>query len=120
MSEPNPSQSAQDSRTRVERLEELFDGLVSVCEDIVGKRTPLLDRDGLVVTDDDGRPYMSLPAASHLKVAASMLERLKIGAVPTTGSASGRLLDEARANGWKIGGEPVDESRLPADDVEAV
>lgn len=113
----NPTDPRQQ---RTERLEELFDAYVGILEDIVGGRSPVLDRDGHAVTDDQGNAVFELPSASHLKRAAEIFDRLRIGVVPTTGSASGRLLDAAKSNGWRIGGEAVDESRLPADDVEAV
>lgn len=106
--------------TREQRIERLFDSFLSVLEDIIDRGEPLTDENGNAVTDDRGFAVFKTPSASHMKRASELFDKLNIGAVKGTDSAIGRKLEEAQARGWKIGNRPVDEGRLPKDDVEAV
>lgn len=83
--------------SREDRLSAIFDQLIIAVEDIVKGRTPLLDENGCVVLDEQGRPYMTTVSAAHLKVALQLLDRcnFSVASAPSTEDRLTRMRREA-------------------------
>lgn len=102
--------SYRPTKSQTERASALFDALLDLCHDIVTKRTPQLDTEGRIVTDDDGRPYFTIPSAAHMREARAIIDKLGISAVAAPGSKAGDVYDKAAQRGWTVHADipPVD------------